>query len=508
MNDSLNQDQLGVAAISFGPWRLASDAWRWTRGYAAELLCAFFLAAMSLNILTVITRKSITLDETVMIPSAYYHLAAGNFQLVHDHPPLSKIVAAIPLLFIQPAELQPSQAGAPNSSEAEYAFQRRFWEDNRAEFELISFWSRAAMMCLTAGLGILIFIFARDLLGPRAAVLAVALFSIEPTVLAHGRVVQTDVPAAFGFLLTCFALDRYLRKRTWKRAAWLGVACGLSFLAKFSMLIIAPLLVLVLAFLVWQNWRLGHEVKVLVIHSAAVILATLIVVHSAYYFHSRDLTIIDTQWIADSFPNRAPEVLAAVRMLSYLLPTDFVLGVFWQLWHSGEGHPAGLLGMYSMKGWWYYFPVAFALKTTLPFLVLSLCSLAWATYQTIKRRDRRFLILLIPFAVYTVFVMLSPINIGIRYYLPAYSFLFILSGAMLADLLSVTRGKRWKGLAVIVAVLGWAGYEAIRAYPNQMSYMNQLASARPHWWYLSDSNVEWGDDIKDLATYLRARGET
>jgi hypothetical protein len=41
-----------------------------------------------------------------------------------------------------------------------------------------------------------------------------------------------------------------------------------------------------------------------------------------------------------------------------------------------------------------------------------------------------------------------------------------------------------------------------------MPYMNQFASARPHWWYLSDSNVEWGDDARDLAAYLRARGET
>ena len=38
--------------------------------------------------------------------------------------------------------------------------------------------------------------------------------------------------------------------------------------------------------------------------------------------------------------------------------------------------------------------------------------------------------------------------------------------------------------------------------------MNQLASSRPHWWHLSDSNVEWGDDMKELAAYLHARGET
>ena len=61
--------------------------------------------------------------------------------------------------------------------------------------------------------------------------------------------------------------------------------------------------------------------------------------------------------------------------------------------------------------------------------------------------------------------------------------------------------------AVVVA-LAWMCVEAGRAYPNYLPYMNELASARPHWQYLSDSNVEWGDDIGGLAEYLKARGET
>jgi hypothetical protein len=129
-------------------------------------------------------------------------------------------------------------------------------------------------------------------------------------------------------------------------------------------------------------------------------------------------------------------VLGTARVLSYVLPTDFVLGVFWQAWHNRQGHPASLLGMYSPTGWWYYFPVAFALKTTLPFLLLSLASLAWGAYEFFKRRDRRFLILLTPFALYTAFVLLSRINIGVRYYLPAFPFLFILGGALLDRLLN------------------------------------------------------------------------
>jgi hypothetical protein len=102
--------------------------------------------------------------------------------------------------------------------------------------------------------------------------------------------------------------------------------------------------------------------------------------------------------------------------------------------------------------------------------------------------------------------MASPINIGVRYYLPAYTFLFILGGAFLERLFQV-RVRRQLATTIVVALLGWSAIEAIRAYPDYMTYFNQLAVSRPHWWYLSDSNVEWGDDIKALATYLHERGE-
>jgi hypothetical protein len=61
---------------------------------------------------------------------------------------------------------------------------------------------------------------------------------------------------------------------------------------------------------------------------------------------------------------------------------------------------------------------------------------------------------------------------------------------------------------VVVLLTGWIVFEAVRAYPNHMSYMNELAWRHPHWYYLSDSNIEWGDDVSELADYLRARGET
>ena len=105
--------------------------------------------------------------------------------------------------------------------------------------------------------------------------------------------------------------------------------------------------------------------------------------------------------------------------------------------------------------------------------------------------------------------MMSPINIGVRYYIPAYTFLFVAGGALLDALLRRGGGRgRLVGAAVAVVLVGWMAFEALRAYPDYMAYMNQLASRRERWWYLSDSNVEWGDDVKELAAYLRARGET
>jgi hypothetical protein len=78
----------------------------------------------------------------------------------------------------------------------------------------------------------------------------------------------------------------------------------------------------------------------------------------------------------------------------------------------------------------------------------------------------------------------------------------------LLDNLLGLRNARRLALVMVVVSFAWMSADAFRAYPDYIPYMNQLASAHPHWWYLSDSNVEWGDDGRALAEYLHARGET
>jgi len=304
------------------------------------------------------------------------------------------------------------------------------------------------------------------------------------------------------------------------------MAGGLACVTKFSMVVAGPILAAIFLLMIWRapwykhplsalqlvNWRASkHKHPRLMIAGQACVaaLACIIIINAAYFFSHRGLLDGDIGIITAHFSSNPLIALTAVTALSKLLPAYFMTGIIYQGLHAGFGHygfTASLLGMYSDSGWLYYFPVAFALKTTIPFLLLSIASLGWCGYRAFMRHDRRCRLLLTAFAVYSVSTMLSSINIGIRYFLPAYPLLFIMGGAVL-DLLIRSQRSRAAAIATAAALLLWTATEAVYAYPNYMSYMNQLTYGRPHWQYLSDSNVEWGDDAKELVEYLRARGE-
>jgi hypothetical protein len=507
MEDALKQKQRVELALGASLANAFAALKRLVAVRKGEAVCAALLLLMAANLFGQISRKSLTNDEMIHIPAGYYHLAAGYFQLNNEHPPLVKMWAALPLLFIQPNEPPPAKDEAEHNMNLTWRYQARFWGDNAEHFEAIIFWTRAFMIILTLGLGVLIFLFARDLFGTRAACLSVALFAFEPTVLAHGRIVHTDMAAAMVYLLFFFVLRKYWQRPTWRRALLVGLASGIALATKFSMIIMLPLLAcLALAGTIFAA-RLKVPRKQPLLHAAFALLVVLLVVNAVYYFRRPAVTAPDVAWVQLQSPEKFDNLMATFHWGSTIIPTYFLFG-FYNFWlHTKHGHPTSLLGHYSSLGWWYYFPVAFALKTSLPFLLVSVASLFWAFWRLAAKRDSRFLWLIIPLLIYVTVSMISTLNIGIRHFLPAFMFLFIMSGALLDRLLRA-RYPRHLAIALVVLLLSWTTVEALRSYPNYIPYMNQLAANHPHWWYLSDSNVEWGDDARDLAAYLHARGET
>ena len=141
---------------------------RFAKHHAPQLISTALLLIMAINLLTVAARKSITIDETLIIPAGYYYLTNGSFQLAHEHPPLAAICAAFPLLFL------PVQRPSINDLENQSSFPRtvsvgeRFWAANNEHFKAIFFWSRVPMIVVTLLLGMVIFAFTRRLFNARA----------------------------------------------------------------------------------------------------------------------------------------------------------------------------------------------------------------------------------------------------------------------------------------------------------------------------------------------------
>jgi len=477
------------------------------RKFWPQLIVLALLAVMAANLFAVIARKSITIDEIAHVPAGYYHLVAGNYTLNNEHPPLIKYWAALPLLFLQPNE--PPLAALDNVdfyTRTGDAF-AKFWTANASQFELISFWTRVPMIVLTLVLGWLIFVFTKDLANPRAGILAVALYTLEPNILAHGRIVHTDLPAALAYLLFAFVLYRYHRLPSFRSALLLGLVSGVALVTKFSLVIVGPIFAVAMGAWILRAPSRGFNRGQIVRHALLVGLVALAIINLAYRFQRQAILPGDMAWVAAKTPEYASAIMSGISVLSIFFPTYFLFGLYNTVLHNHAGHASFLLGQYSDTGWWYYFPVAFALKTTLVFLGVALAALLWALWRLFVKHDTKLLFVLGPIAVYVAVSLTSGINIGIRHFLPVFPLLFILAALLLDRLLRVSKWRSLTGILVALLIAAM-GLETIRAYPDYVSYVNQFRGDQPGWRLLSDSNVEWGDDVKAVSAYLHARGET
>ncbi len=492
----------------------ATPLHQFLKHYWATLSCSLILLLMGVAMVQSLPYHTVTTDETVHIPAGYINWQQHDFAPNNEHPPLAKLWATLPWLALDP----PIPPTAPADTPAKRTINagRYFWQLNAPQMAQLLFWARVPMIAITLLLGALIFICGKHFFSPRAGLLAVTLFALEPTVLGHGWIVHTDIPATTAYLGWWAMLATYAARPTWRRALALGIVSGLAITTKYNLLVVIPIGVLALLILWLLAPRGGHARRPLLGHATMITAISLLILNAVYFFTWQPLGEIDLNWLWEEAPDRAELISTIIHYLTPIIPPYYQFGTYTVLIHNAEGHSAGLLGNFSQQGWWYYFPVAFALKTTVPFLLLTIAGLGWACWRLVIRREYRLLWLLGPLLLFTASTMSSHINIGVRHFLPVYPFCFLLAGNLLDQLLgrwaSLRAGParlRIVGTAFLTALLlGWHLLAALRSYPDHLSYFNELARPQPHWYYLSDSNIEWGQAIGELADYLHAHGET
>ena len=432
---------------------------------------------MALVQIVSVRQENHTWDEAIEIASGYSFLKTGEFRMQPEHPPLGKILIALPLLAIQP--------GLPLSDESwanrnELLFGSMFLYDNRVPARTILFTARIMTIGVTIVLALAIALWTRRNFSARAAIVALALFCLDPNVIANGRYVKNDLLVTLLAFLTIVA---WLGNRIW----WTGVLFGLAVATKFSAIFLVPVLLAV------------QLVKRRSLVTLAAVLAVGAVLTLAVYGPENQALIPMTKSQRLAGPevrllrNVADRSTAAGRMIAWTgarlgwRAHPLFVGAAQFAAHTQRGHESYLLGMHSMTGWWYYFPVAFLVKTPLATLV----SLALAALIAWREPKSAPWLLLIPVAIYGLLCLNSRINTGLRHLLPLYPFLFVFAGVCLARLRTVQ-------LALLGITLA---AETLSVHPHYLAFFNAAAggpAAGPR--YLADSNIDWGQDLHKLRT--------
>lgn len=448
------------------------------------------------------SRESTTGDEPLELAAGYSYLKTGDFRMNPEHPPLAKILAALPLLMLRPSLPLDSKSWATGD---EAAFGMQFLHQNGGSFDADLFAARMLSVLLAACLGLAIVWWTRAAFGPQAALFALALYAFDPTAIAHGHYVKNDLPAALFCFLAVIAWCGYLNRPTPRRLAVAGLGLGLALATKFSALFLLPVLVILYAIGWWQR-REGLSLRRGLGALLAVFTIGAVVVWLIYAGFS-GLHAVRLQGISASAGKALldrDQVRSYYRLVARGLPRahPYVEGLLVALDHDTFGHPCYLLGMQGTQGWWYYFPVAFAVK--LPAATLAALALAGVLVVRRLRRARPRSVALdwyglaVPAAVFWAFAMHNHLNIGIRHLLPVWPFAFVFTSAALTRL--PLPGSRAVRAILITGVV----VESMLICPHYTAFFNVFAggpSNGPR--ILADSNIDWGQDARNLATWLR-----
>ncbi len=416
-----------------------------------------------------------TWDEGIHLASGYAYLRTGDYRLSPEHPPLGRILNALPL-FLFPLSFDPARMVPPMNEAGQH-----FIYHNRISPFLLLNSARTVTVLLTIVFAVWVAFWTRKHLGSIAALIATALLVFDPSIVAHGHYVTTDLIAAFTiFLAVTLWIDDYLNP-TVSGLLLAGLALGAALSSKYSALFLLP----VLAVAGVAALRVRRTIVFLVIAASVICL-----VSAPEFVHARGGSLeaeLKGQGIGGMTLKWAAHHLHLPRM-------NYLIGIDRLFEQNVVGEQGYLLGKLSDHGWWYYFPIAFLVKTpaaTLFALVTALVVSARAAGGQLVRTA----MVIVP-VLFFVLCCWSGITIGQRHILPVYAFLFVAVGSVLASYP--------KTAVVIVSLLVC---ESLAIYPHYLSFFN-LPSGGPGNGarYLVDSNLDWGQDLGILGRYMDERG--
>ena len=443
---------------------------RWRFGAVVLLLIMAWLEFSTLAV------TSPTVDEPMYMTRGYAFVSRGQDRLPGCSPcspVLSSALSGAALLFEpQLKPLPPEDDPVWKDNGGTGIFEYFVWSPG-APTQHIIFLTRLPIIFVTVLLGALIFRWAAQRSGPLGALGALVLYVFCPNMLAHGRLVTADVVTAATFTLSAYTFDRALNTSRWTWRVLSGVTLGLALASKVSAV------ALPVAFAVWpaivtRSHRRDRSARwVMSVTTLATIGLGALTLWGMYRF---SLGPIDPGGPIVPAPDYWSDWQAVIR-------------------NQAAPLPAYLFGEISTVGWWYYYPITFLVKTPLPVLILIALIIVRLLYT--RRWSRDLPLLIVPAAIFGG-LLFSAHDLGYRYELPVLPFIFVAG----ADVIATALRKRWTTIAVLV-LLVWQMVGTLRIYPYYLTFFNEAAGGPENGRFiLSDSNLDWGQDLPGLKAYL------
>ena len=453
---------------------------------AVLLLGVFFALALSSAVV-----KSASMDEGGHLALGYAYLKALDlrFHKTNHHPPLAGAWAALPLMLDYRAPALPEVPGWDTPKDF-FVYVSQFYYRNPdiIRYTLVG---RVQVVLLGVLLGAFVFRWAKEWFGHRAGLLACFLYALSPNILAHTRLITTDVPAALTCFVTLYMLQRLLRHPSAWRAGLTGLALGGALLVKYSTLLLVPTIGTLLFLAAWwRSWSwamwpgLGRKKALPRSLGIAVIIFALafLAVWAAYGFEVRLLKRVDSP--------------LPVPAATYI---DDVVH-FWKAYRGGR--PAFLLGHRWARGRWYYFLATLLFKTPPPALFAFVAA---SVVASLRHRLGKLLPLWLFPSAYFVNSLTSRFNIGHRHLLMVLPFGFVFVSQIIPMVYDRLK-TRWTGVCGAFLAAWYLG-ASLWIYPHYLAYFNLFAGG-PSQGYkvLVDSNLDWGQDLVQLRRYMEEDG--
>ncbi len=544
--------------------KLSAFAEKWTLVILiAAAVCALLYGAWT---------DSAIMDELAHIPAGYGYVAHLDFRLNPEHPPLVKALAAFPLL-VTKVQFPTESAAWTQDVNGQWAMGNQFLYESGNDTDNVIFLSRFGPILLTILAILFLYSWSKERLGRWWALIPVVLFGLSPNILAHGHYVTTDVAAAFGILVAMYYFLRFLKAPSREHLFTAALAFGFAQIAKFSVVLLIPYFLFLAIAVPLITFRRGTYPAITLrqrgkkivesLGSFFLIAATgyVLVVYPVYFlftFHyPAERQTSDTSFILTSFaggPTPQGKFCLPMRCLADLdiwmtknpvtrPAAEYFLGVLMVIQRSSGGNTNYFLGHVSAAGSPLYFPAVYLFKEPLPTLtlvgialLLSIGALWRALARGRAKLFERMLAALenyfIEFAMlgfvalYWVYSIKSPLNIGFRHLFPALPFMYFLTAAAwkrwltkdtlqahaftLAALKEGLRSIARTGIkyALLILLLLWLVLETFFHAPYFLSYFNELGGGTQNGYrYVTDSNYDWGQDLLRLQIFVSQHSE-